>query len=970
TVSFHPNGGTGTMDNQSFTHDTEQELSPNAFAREGYTFSGWKDGSDNYYLNGASVTATDNMILTAQWTPTSYSIKFDANGGTGSISNQSFTYGTAQNLTNNSLTRTGYTFAGWNTKADGNGTPYGNGASVQDLSAVTGETVTLYARWTANSYTVNFNANGGTGSMAAQQLTYDETRALSINAFTKTGYSFAGWNTAENGSGTSYADRTSVKNLATEQNGTVPLYAMWTADAYTLTFAANSGTGSMANQSFATGDTSALRTNAFTKAGYSFTGWKNDGNAPVAADATVNTVGRSTSLTAQWTANSYTVHFNANGGTGSMADQSFTYGTAHNLTANSMTRMGYSFAGWSDSPMATTATYQDNQSVSNLTSIKDAIVTLYAVWTADAYTVTYSANGGEGLIADSSFTNGVGGTLTLNAFTRTGYRFSGWNTHADATGSYFADGASVSFTPDSTGIVVLYAMWTEAARYNLSGAVTDDTSPTPLAVSGAAVTLKQGGTVIASTETDASGAYNLLNILPGTYNLVTAKGGKTVTRLVTVTQADVTADITLPNAGTTSSVLFVESDDGETPPRVVVGGLDDLAEAGTENITMTVTAKAADESSTQQSAIRTAAGNQTSAQFLDIVLMRGATDIGDANNTVLEIVLPFNFSGRNDVKVWRYHGGASEELTKLETKPSAPFADGTFFSDSQNGLIYVYAEKFSTYAVTYQQFIPSSGGVTSDYSVTVNSAEGGAIKTDKSSAASGTKVTVTVTPDAGYTLKSLSVTDVNGKSITCTDCGNGSFTFIMPISSVTVSAKFERSSKNPFVDVAESSYYYDAVLWAVEKGVTTGTGTTTFSPDLICTRAQTVTFLWRAMGSPEPTNANSPFTDVVSDAYYYKAVLWATEKGITIGTSSTTFSPNDTVTRGQTVTFLWRTAGKPTVTSTNPFCDVQSDDYYADAVLWAVSGSVTTGTGAAAFSPADGCTRAQIVTFLYRYLSR
>ena len=159
-------------------------------------------------------------------------------------------------------------------------------------------------------------------------------------------------------------------------------------------------------------------------------------------------------------------------------------------------------------------------------------------------------------------------------------------------------------------------------------------------------------------------------------------------------------------------------------------------------------------------------------------------------------------------------------------------------------------------------------------------------------------------------------------------------------------------------------------MWAVDKGITNGTSANTFSPDTTCTRAQTVTFLWRAMGSPGPTSTSCPFTDVSKGAYYYKAVLWATEKGFTVGTSSTAFSPDVTVTRGQTGTLLWRTAGKSVVAIANPFSDVNSVDYYFDAVLWAVSKGITTGSSSATFSPADGCTRAQIVTFLYRFSSK
>ena len=172
---------------------------------------------------------------------------------------------------------------------------------------------------------------------------------------------------------------------------------------------------------------------------------------------------------------------------------------------------------------------------------------------------------------------------------------------------------------------------------------------------------------------------------------------------------------------------------------------------------------------------------------------------------------------------------------------------------------------------------------------------------------------------------------------------------------------------NPFTDVKEGKYYYDAVLWAVGKGITSGTSATTFSPKNECTREQVVTFLWRAFGSPEPQTTENPFTDVKEGKYYYKAVLWAVEHGITSGTSATTFSPQDVCTREQVVTFLWRAAAKPAPkTSENPFSDVKAGKYYTDAVLWAVEMGITSGTSSTTFSPKDNCIREQIVTFLYR----
>lgn len=175
------------------------------------------------------------------------------------------------------------------------------------------------------------------------------------------------------------------------------------------------------------------------------------------------------------------------------------------------------------------------------------------------------------------------------------------------------------------------------------------------------------------------------------------------------------------------------------------------------------------------------------------------------------------------------------------------------------------------------------------------------------------------------------------------------------------------ATQNPFVDVKQGDYYYNAVQWAVGKKITSGTSSTTFTPDGICTRAQTVTFLWRSQGSPKAAGAENPFTDVSKDAYYYDAVLWAVEQGITNGTSAITFSPDATVTRGQTAAFLWRVAKQPQVDQTaNPFADVTQDAYYYNAVLWAVAKEITNGTSSTTFSPDQGCTRAQIVTFLWR----
>ena len=257
------------------------------------------------------------------------------------------------------------------------------------------------------------------------------------------------------------------------------------------------------------------------------------------------------------------------------------------------------------------------------------------------------------------------------------------------------------------------------------------------------------------------------------------------------------------------------------------------------------------------------------------------------------------------------------------------------------------------------------GSATTEYSVTVSTDGSGTAMADKTSAEAGTVVTLSATPKSGYTFKQWQV--VTG-GVTIKDNK-----FTMTAGNVEIKAIFEKDATpppgpavNPFVDVPSGVYYEEAVLWAVDKGITKGTDTTHFSPNGICTRAQAVTFLWRAAGSPAAKSGAMPFTDVKAGSYYETAVLWAVENGITKGTTATTFSPEQNCSRAQIVTFLWRSEKSPAAGTVNPFTDVKASAYYADAVLWAVKKDVTKGTTATTFSPNDNCTRAQIVTFLYR----
>ena len=254
--------------------------------------------------------------------------------------------------------------------------------------------------------------------------------------------------------------------------------------------------------------------------------------------------------------------------------------------------------------------------------------------------------------------------------------------------------------------------------------------------------------------------------------------------------------------------------------------------------------------------------------------------------------------------------------------------------------------------------IPATGSNYSYYTIKAAAGTGGSITPSGNvSVREGRDKTFTITPDKGYAVANVKI---DGKSIGAVK----SYTFENVRRNHTIEVSFARA--NEFIDVPAGSYFYEAVMWAVENGVTTGVSASRFDPNGVCTRAQAVTFLWRAAGSPAPRSRTVPFTDVPVGSYYYDAVLWAVENGITKGTINTRFSPNDTCTRAQIVAFLWRSEKSPAAGSRNPFADVKSTAYYADAVLWAVENDITKGTTNTTFSPDADCTRAQIVTFLWR----
>ena len=336
------------------------------------------------------------------------------------------------------------------------------------------------------------------------------------------------------------------------------------------------------------------------------------------------------------------------------------------------------------------------------------------------------------------------------------------------------------------------------------------------------------------------------------------------------------------------------------------------------------------------------------------------------NGQPITVKLPLPTDFNPEQILHKFTGGGYEYFIN-ETVGSKRGA-GSFKIEGDCAVFTIYG--FSTFelsgTVTYVE--PSSGGGSSSssrrYDVSAPSVKHGDVTVSPKNASKGDTVTITVKPDSGYELDTLTVKDASGSKIKVKDKGDGKFTFTMPASKVTVSAEFAEIETLDFADVSTDAYYYEAVKWAAKKGITGGTGDGTFNPNGSCTRAHIVTFLWRAAGSPEPKSTVS-FADVPAGSYYAKAVAWAVENGITLGTGDGTFSPNATCTRGQSVTFLYRAMGTAP-TTVNGFTDVAAGDFYAEAVAWAVENGVTNGTTDSTFSPSNGCTRAQIVTFLYR----
>ena len=541
--------------------------------------------------------------------------------------------------------------------------------------------------------------------------------------------------------------------------------------------------------------------------------------------------------------------------------------------------------------------------------------------------------------------------------------------------------------------------------YSISGTVTDHGNNN---LSDVTVTLTRGNTKVAETTT-SGGAYSFTGVKAGTYNVVAEQGSGddriTKTILVELTDADATEkNIKMPDGKKNSRVEVTGAD----TPAVVVGGVDRIAEAETvaadETVTVTLTVEKKDDSAHNASEIKQVASGKT-VEFLDLSLVKtvtggsnaGTTNITDTGSKVLEIVVPYVFTGKKDVTVYRHHGNSAAALTKTDTK-----ADGTFRLDEAGGLIYIYASRFSTYAIGYTETsggdtpvtppdkgdtpepsTPShSGGSSSPatYSPVIEKSTHGKAEVKPRNPEQGDRVTVTLTPDSGYQPDSVTVTDRNGRPVAVTDSGGGTYTFIQPRGKVTITASFKadggygscpKDHTCPiarFPDASPTAWYHDGVHYCLEHGLMEGYDTGLFGPGDHLSRAHLVQMLYNQAGRPDVTEA-SGFEDVAPGAWCTKAVAWAQQSGIVSGYDSRRFHPDGRITREQLAAILWRYAGSPAATGLAlDFTDAGNvSGYAADALRWAVDRKIIYGKGSGILDPTGLATRAEAASMLMRY---
>lgn len=975
---------------------------------------------EELYLSQSSIqkiTVNGGVTITAHARPASYSIAFDKNYGNASSADQaSGEMATMSGLLSTeeyklpacAFTLPGYTFTDWKVQ-DGNA-EYHDEAMVSNLATSDGQTVILQAQWKSNSYIVAFDANGGEGSMRSQEFTFDKSQNLASNTFTRNGYTFVGWSTeahplSDDQDGTTYVDGALVSNLTSVDGATVTLYAQWERDTYTVTFDANAtdAVGSMDSESVPTNEDWLVAGCGFTRAGYTFTGWNTeaDGNGVTyEAGTTVKALAdkdATVTLHAQWSPISYTIAFDANVPanastadqmSGTMSEQKLRYDQSAELFANTFLLPGYKFTGWNAEADGAGTPYTDKASVENLATEDGTTVTLYAQWEAQTYTVQFVSSEG-GSMRSQQMTFDQSSPLNKNTFTNGNRIFIGWAISGETGSStLIGDGETVVnlCAIDDDGKPqghTLSAVW--AWGNNVFVTLTKDN----IAVENASIALVADGQDaiklqpysgvpgVYSADEIKSGAYRVIaDGYPADNKTVEVKDGQTATvaldySTITVAGVDEHVDVQFGDAlGGFSRVVFTGDEvtvsaslaDGYVFEGYVVEGImpDGLVADNPAAQTITVQGKV------------TLTGHARPVQYEVEFDANGGEGImfpQDFTYDVAQTLEPNAFTRDGYVfSGWNTEADGS----------GAFYADQAQVSNlaTRDGAIVRLYAQWSTVAPN-----PPRPPATT-YAVTVNTHAHGSAAADRKTASAGTTVTVTIDPDEGFELRDISALDGRGRLVELTAHDDGTYTFTMPASSVTVQVLLgcdggDLCPSRRFPDADPTQWYHDPLDWAIVHGILGGySDTGLMGPEDAVTRAQMAQIIWNAEGRPSATDAKG-FSDVSEDDWFADSVLWAQSAGVFVGYEGTDlFGPNDPLTREQATAVMmrWEQLSGNDVSARidlSPFPDAGGVSAWAlESMSWGVAADIIRGVdqpdGSVLLDAQGTCTRAQMATLMMR----
>lgn len=962
------------------------------------------------------ITVNGGVTITAHARPASYSVSFESNypadastmdQASGKMAKMTDLLSTKEyKLPACAFTLPGYTFTGWKAQ---DGATYTDEATLRNLATSDGQTVTLQAQWKPNSYSVAFDANGGKGSMGTQEFTFDSEQALTSNTFTRDGYTFVGWSTeahplSDDPSGTTYDDGASVSNLTSVDGATVTLYAQWERDTYTVTFDANAtdAVGSMDPESVPTNEDWLVAGCGFTRAGYTFTGWntKKDGTGDsYEAGATVSALankGEAVTLYVQWSPITYTIAFDANVPsnastadqlTGTMNEQELTYGKSAALAANMFLLPGYKFTGWNTEADGAGKSYSNQESVENLATEDGDTVTLYAQWEALTYTVQFESSGG-GSMSSQQMVFDQSASLSPNSFTNNNQIFIGWAISGETGSStLIGDGETVVnlCTIDDGGKPqghTLSAVW--AWGNNVFVTLTKDN----IAVKNASIALvADGQDAILKPYNDIPGVYSADEIKPGTYRVIAdgypagnktvkVEGGTTATvaldySTITVAGVDEHVDVRFDDAlGGSSRVVFTGDEvtisaslsDGYVFEGYTVSGIepDDLDADNPDSQTIFVQGKV------------TLTGHARPVQY---------TIEFDANGGE-GFMFPQDFT--YDVTQTLEPNAFTRDGYVFSGWNTQPDGSGTFYADQAQ--VSNLATRGGAIVMLYAQW--STAGPNpprppaTTYAVTVNTHAHGSAAADRKTASAGTTVTVTIDPDEGFELRDISALDGQGRLVELAARDDGTYTFTMPASSVTVQVLLgcdggDLCPSRRFPDADPTQWYHDPLDWAIVHGILGGySDTGLMGPEDAVTRAQMAQIIWNAEGRPSATGAKG-FSDVSEDDWFADSVLWAQSAGVFVGYEGTDlFGPNDPLTREQATAVMmrWEQLSGNDVSARidlSPFPDAGGVSAWAlESMSWGVAADIIRGVdqpdGSVLLDAQGTCTRAQMATLMMR----